>query len=98
MVRVWSVSPCLQVGYCICFEGKSKFLYSSLVKQSLDKGRLTLNNSDSLVAGGNFNIKEFNLNQGALLQEFKFKGKDFLKKKSISPPFLFQSIIKKILI
>jgi lysophospholipase L1-like esterase len=36
----------------------------------------TLNTSDSLVAGGNFNIKEFNLNQGALLQEFKFKGKD----------------------
>ncbi|MES2566019.1 MAG: GDSL-type esterase/lipase family protein [Bacteroidota bacterium] len=36
----------------------------------------TLNASDSLVAGGNFNIKEFNLNQGALLQEFKFKGKD----------------------
>lgn len=36
----------------------------------------TLNNSDSLAAGGNFNIKEFNLNQGALLQEFKFKGKD----------------------
>ncbi len=36
----------------------------------------TLNTTDSLVAGGNFNIKEFNLNQGALLQEFKFKGKD----------------------
>ena len=36
----------------------------------------TLNSSDSLAAGGNFNIKEFNLNQGALLQEFKFKGKD----------------------
>ncbi|MCD6019233.1 MAG: hypothetical protein K0S53_2354 [Bacteroidetes bacterium] len=36
----------------------------------------TLNASDSLVAGGNFNIKEFNLNQGALLQEFKFRGKD----------------------
>ncbi|MBL7935320.1 MAG: hypothetical protein JNM51_05860 [Bacteroidia bacterium] len=36
----------------------------------------TLNASDSLVAGGNFNIKEFTLNQGALLQEFKFKGKD----------------------
>lgn len=36
----------------------------------------TLNTSDSLVAGGNFNIKEFNLNQGALLQEFKFRGKD----------------------
>lgn len=36
----------------------------------------SLNNSDSLVAGGNFNIKEFNLNQGALLHEFKFKGKD----------------------
>lgn len=36
----------------------------------------TLNTSDSLVAGGNFNIKEFNLSQGALLQEFKFKGKD----------------------
>lgn len=36
----------------------------------------SLNNSDSLIAGGNFNIKEFNLNQGALLHEFKFKGKD----------------------
>lgn len=36
----------------------------------------TLNASDSLLAGGNFNIKEFNLNQGALLQEFKFRGKD----------------------
>lgn len=36
----------------------------------------SLNNSDSLVAGGNFNIKEFSLNQGALLHEFKFKGKD----------------------
>lgn len=36
----------------------------------------TLNASDSLAAGGNFNIKEFNLNQGALLQEFKFRGKD----------------------
>ncbi len=36
----------------------------------------TLNNSDSLAIGGNFNVKEFNLNQGALLQEFKFKGKD----------------------
>ncbi len=36
----------------------------------------SLNNSDSLLAGGNFNIKEFNLNQGALLHEFKFKGKD----------------------
>jgi len=36
----------------------------------------SLNNSDSLVAGGNFNIKEFHLNQGALLHEFKFKGKD----------------------
>lgn len=36
----------------------------------------TLNASDSLVAGGNFNIKEFNLNQGALLQEFRFSGKD----------------------
>ena len=36
----------------------------------------TLNNSDSLVAGGNFNVKEFDLNQGALLQEFRFKGKD----------------------
>lgn len=36
----------------------------------------SLNNSDSLAAGGNFNIKEFNLNQGALLHEFKFKGKD----------------------
>jgi lysophospholipase L1-like esterase len=36
----------------------------------------TLNATDSLAAGGNFNIKEFNLNQGALLQEFKFKGKD----------------------
>ncbi|MBA4239084.1 MAG: hypothetical protein C0448_00040 [Sphingobacteriaceae bacterium] len=36
----------------------------------------TLNASDSLAAGGNFNIKEFTLNQGALLQEFKFKGKD----------------------
>ncbi len=36
----------------------------------------SLNNSDSLVAGGNFNIKEFNLNQPALLHEFKFKGKD----------------------
>lgn len=36
----------------------------------------TLNHADSLLAGGNFNIKEFTLNQGALLQEFKFKGKD----------------------
>ncbi len=36
----------------------------------------TLNNSDSLLVGGNFNVKEFVLNQGALLQEFKFKGKD----------------------
>ena len=36
----------------------------------------TLNTTDSLAVGGNFNIKEFNLNQGALLQEFKFKGKD----------------------
>lgn len=36
----------------------------------------SLNTSDSLAIGGNFNIKEFNLNQGALLQEFKFKGKD----------------------
>lgn len=36
----------------------------------------SLNNSDSLAAGGNFNIKEFNLNQGPLLHEFKFKGKD----------------------
>ena len=36
----------------------------------------SLNNSDSLAAGGNFNIKEFKLNQGALLHEFKFKGKD----------------------
>ncbi len=35
-----------------------------------------LNSADSLVAGGNFNIKEFTLNQSALLQEFKFKGKD----------------------
>ena len=35
-----------------------------------------LNNTDSLVAGGNFNIKEFNLNQPALLHEFKFRGKD----------------------
>jgi lysophospholipase L1-like esterase len=36
----------------------------------------SLNNSDSLVAGGNFNIKEFTLNQGPLIQEFRFKGKD----------------------
>jgi lysophospholipase L1-like esterase len=36
----------------------------------------SLNNSDSLLSGGNFNIKEFNLNQSALLHEFKFKGKD----------------------
>lgn len=36
----------------------------------------SLNNSDSLAAGGNFNVKEFSLNQGALLHEFKFKGKD----------------------
>jgi lysophospholipase L1-like esterase len=36
----------------------------------------SLNNSDSLLAGGNFNIKEFNLNQAALIHEFKFKGKD----------------------
>jgi len=36
----------------------------------------SLNSADSLAAGGNFNIKEFNLSQGALLQEFKFKGKD----------------------
>lgn len=36
----------------------------------------SLNNSDSLASGGNFNIKEFNLNQGALIHEFKFKGKD----------------------
>ncbi len=36
----------------------------------------SLNNSDSLAAGGNFNVKEFKLTQGALLHEFKFKGKD----------------------
>lgn len=36
----------------------------------------TLNSSDSLAAGGNFNVKEFSLKQGALLHEFKFKGKD----------------------
>ena len=36
----------------------------------------SLNNSDSLISGGNFNIKEFNLNQAALLHEFKFKGRD----------------------
>ena len=36
----------------------------------------SLNNSDSLAAGGYFNMKEFNLNQGALIHEFKFKGKD----------------------
>ena len=36
----------------------------------------SLNNSDSLLVGGNFNIKEFNLNQAAILHEFKFKGKD----------------------
>ena len=36
----------------------------------------SLNNSDSLVAGGTFNVKEFNLYQKALLHEFKFKGKD----------------------
>lgn len=36
----------------------------------------SLNNSDSLAAGGNFNVKEFSLMQGALLHEFKFKGKD----------------------
>jgi len=36
----------------------------------------SLNNSDSLVVGGIFNIKEFNLYQGALLHEFKFKGTD----------------------
>lgn len=36
----------------------------------------TLNNSDSLVKGGSFNIKEFNLTQPALLHELKFKGKD----------------------
>lgn len=36
----------------------------------------SLNNSDSLLSGGTFNIKEFSLNQGALLHEFKFKGKD----------------------
>lgn len=36
----------------------------------------SLNNSDSLLAGGYFNVKEFNLNQGALIHEFKFKGKD----------------------
>jgi lysophospholipase L1-like esterase len=36
----------------------------------------TLNNSDSLVAGGIFNIKEFNLTQKPLMHEFKFKGKD----------------------
>ncbi len=36
----------------------------------------SLNNSDSLLANGNFNIKEFNLNQKPLLLEFKFKGKD----------------------
>lgn len=36
----------------------------------------TFNNADSLVSGGNFNIKEFNLNQGPLLHEFRFKGKD----------------------
>lgn len=36
----------------------------------------SLNNSDSLLAGGVFNVKEFNLYQGALLHEFKFKGTD----------------------
>ncbi len=36
----------------------------------------SLNSTDSLASGGNFNIKEFNLNQAALLHEFKFKGKD----------------------
>ncbi len=36
----------------------------------------SFNNSDSLIAGGTFNVKEFNLNQGALLHEFRFKGKD----------------------
>lgn len=36
----------------------------------------SLNNSDSLASGGNFNVKEFSLNQGALLHEFRFKGKD----------------------
>lgn len=36
----------------------------------------TFNNADSLTAGGTFNIKEYNLNQPALLHEFKFKGKD----------------------
>ena len=36
----------------------------------------SLNNSDSLVSGGNFNIKEFTLNQSALLHEFKFTGRD----------------------
>lgn len=36
----------------------------------------SLNRSDSLVAGGNFNVKDFPLNQGPLLHEFKFKGKD----------------------
>lgn len=35
-----------------------------------------LNNSDSLAAGGNFNIKEYHLNQKPSLHEFKFKGKD----------------------
>jgi lysophospholipase L1-like esterase len=36
----------------------------------------SLNNSDSLNAGGIFNIKEYNLYQKPLLHEFKFKGKD----------------------
>lgn len=36
----------------------------------------SLNNSDSLEAGGAFNVKEYNLYQKALLHEFKFKGKD----------------------
>jgi len=36
----------------------------------------TLNQADSLQAGGNFNIREYTLNSKPLLQEFRFKGKD----------------------
>ncbi len=36
----------------------------------------SLSTSDSLNAGGIFNVKEYTLNQGPLLHEFRFKGKD----------------------
>lgn len=36
----------------------------------------SLSASDSLNTGGTFNVKEYTLNQGPLLHEFRFKGKD----------------------